>query len=175
MSEGGRYLETDKTVLGVWKRLTTSFSTSSLALTAAFGFRSIFPYHKDNLGLMLKTSRWKTGLGLLGGLSDRQIDFLAEYADINAGRVERVFRFFALAFVSVPVGSLVALNEVWPEVFTMAEFSFVSAFIAIIAGWLFFTAIMVGSSWRANDLRDLVRFEQARRLYALAGENEGEQ
>lgn len=162
-SAAGHYIETDKVAMGVWKRLTASFSISRLLLESVFGMRSVWPFRKDNLGQMLQTDRWKIGLGLLGGLDDHQVDFLVRYAAINERRVDHVFRATALFLVSIPVGSLIAVNEIVPDAFAVTGIDFLFTLIGIIGAWAIVAGVMFAASWRARDLHDLVSFEQARR------------
>ncbi|MBR9826347.1 MAG: hypothetical protein GYB36_11190 [Alphaproteobacteria bacterium] len=117
---------------------------------------------------MLDTQHWKIGLGLLGGLSDAQVAFLLDFAEINARRVEHVFRAWALIMVTVPVGTLVGANELFPDLFGQSLVSFYGALIIIISAWASVAGIMFMSSWRAKDLEDLLRFEMARRTHADA-------
>lgn len=166
MTQPGRFLETDKVALGVWKRLTDQFSIWRLFWIAIASWRSLFPFQKNNLGRMLETRHWRIGLGLLGGLSDSQVEFLEQFADINARRVQYVFRAWALLMVSLPVGALVALNEIMPQVFEATIFGFLDALIAIMLVYLVVAGIIFASSWRAQDLADLLKFEKARREHA---------
>ena len=161
-------ITTDKEALGVWTRLTDLFSIWRLVVFATLGGRSIMPWRKNNLGDMLRTNRWKIGLGLLGGLDDAQIDFLERFSAINARRVDHVFRASALILVSIPVAGVVAVNELAPEVFSGSGLDFLFTLITIIAVWAFFAGLMMAAAWRARDLHDLVEFEQARRRFEQA-------
>jgi len=167
----GRYVETDKMCLGVWKRLTQAFSVSQLILIGVIGVRSMMPFRKDNLGEMLGSSHWKIGLGLLGGLDDAQVGFLERYAEVNARRVEHNFRSWALVLVSLPVGALVAVNEILPGVFEIRDNSFFLSLVTVISFWAVVAGVMMASAWRARDLHDLLRFEQGRRALAQAQEH----
>jgi hypothetical protein len=163
-----RLIQTDKEALGVWKRLADSFSVWRLIAFGTLGSRSVMPYRKDNLGWMLATSRWKIGLGLLGGLDDAQIDFLERYAAINARRVEHVFRAWALLLVSLPIGAFLAFEEFAPEWLDAIGFDVVATIAAIIGSWAVFAGVMMAAAWRARDLHDIISFEQARRLHEQA-------
>ncbi|WP_300527451.1 hypothetical protein [Maricaulis sp.] len=164
----GRYVETDKVALGVWKRLTETFSTTKLLVAVLIMRHGSWPFRKDDLGNILSSQRWKLGLGLLGGLDDDQVDFLERYAAINVRRVEQVFRANALFLVTIPIGALVAVNEVAPEFYGFLGVDFVYTLIAIIAAWAAAVGVLFAALWRSRDLHDLVSFEQARRLHANA-------
>ncbi|WP_300554673.1 hypothetical protein [Maricaulis sp.] len=160
----GRYVETDKVALGVWKRLTEVFSTSKLLGRMLIRANGTWPFRKDNLGEMLQTKQWKVGLGLLGGLDDNQIDFLERYAAINERRVDQVFRANALFLVTIPVGALIGINEVVPELFELVGVDFVYTLVTIVGLWALMVGITYSAAWRARDLHDLLSFEQARRI-----------
>lgn len=78
MTKDGRLIETDKVAMGVWKRLTSEFATWKMLILAGLSSRTWAQYSNDHLTPMLKASHWKIGLGLLGGLTDRQVEFLRE-------------------------------------------------------------------------------------------------
>lgn len=162
--QAGRYVETDKVAMGVWKRLTETFSTSGLLGRVLMRGNGSWAFRKDNLSEMLKGKQWKVGLGLLGGLDDTQVDFLERYAAINARRVDQVFRANALFLVTIPVGGLIGINEVVPELFEAFGVDFVYTLVLIVGLWTLMVGITYTAAWRARDLHDLLCFEQARRI-----------
>ncbi len=162
--QAGRYIETDKVAMGVWKRLTETFGTVKLLGRVALRGNGTWPFRKDNLGEMLKSKHWKVGLGLLGGLDDSQVNFLERYAAINERRVDQVFRANALFLVTIPVGALIGINEVVPELFETLGVDFVYTLVTIVALWALMVGVTYAAAWRARDLHDLLCFEQARRI-----------
>lgn len=163
MTKDGRLIQTDKMAMGVWTRLRAEFATWKMLVFAGFKSRTWSQYSTDQLSPMLKTTHWKVGLGLLGGLNDKQVEFLREFARLNADRVERQFRITATMMVTVPVGGLVAINELVPELWTSLGFERAESFIFVLIVWFVVTAIMMAYAWRAKDLFHLLEFEHARR------------
>jgi hypothetical protein len=159
----GRLIQTDPVVLGVWRRLTTIFATWRLLLLAPVAPRAIRQLSNDQLTPMTWADHWKVGLGLLGGLSDRQIDFLAVYAGLNAARSERMFRTTALLLVSIPIGLTIAINEVFPDVWNEYAFDEIQVLMGILGSWALISGVLMAAAWQARNLSDLLIFEQARR------------
>jgi hypothetical protein len=168
VSREARVLTDDKMVLEVWKRLTRRFAIWRLIFIATLSRRAMLPATNNNIGIMLETDHWKTGLGILGGLDDDQLDLIAAMASINARRVEHVFRTSTLLLVTVPVGVFVGLHELAPEALESVGFTTVSASLTVLAIWGFFAALMMAGSWRAKDVLDVINFEQARRSFDRA-------
>ncbi|MEA1941820.1 MAG: hypothetical protein U9P68_06190 [Pseudomonadota bacterium] len=167
MSEGGRLIRTDPEVLGVWKRLTALFATWRVVL-ASVSRRSLSQFSNDQMTPISRATHWKIGLGLLGGLDDVQVDFLKDYAALNANRVERVFRTTALLLVSVPVAGVFGISEVEPDFWGRIGFEQLDTLIVILGLWMVSAGIMMAAAWRARDLADLVEFEAARRRFYRA-------
>ena len=168
MSESGRLIRTDPEALGVWKRLTALFATWRVVL-AGFSRRSLMQFSNDQMTPLSRAVHWKIGLGLLGGLSDAQVEFLKVYAELNATRVERVFRTTALLLVSIPVAAVFGISEIEPEFWVRIGFERLDTLIAIIATWMISAGMMMAAAWRARDLADLLIFESARRARDAAG------
>lgn len=168
MSAEGRLIRTDPVAMGVWQRLTKLFATWKLIVFAGFARRSLSLFANDQMTPLSKALHWKIGLGLLGGLSDAQVDFLAVYAEINARKVERIFRTAALLLVSVPVAGVFGLSEAYPEFWERIGIEQFDSLIAVILTWMLLSGLMMAAAWRARDLADLVEFEQARRALARA-------
>ncbi len=162
-------IRTDPVAMGVWKRLTRGFATWRLLVLAGFTRRVLHHFGNDQLTPLSAAVHWKIGLGLLGGLDDAQVDFLQTYAELNASRVERAFRTYALILVTIPVGATVGLNEIDPDSWERLGFSQVESVIIILSLWAVAVGILMAAAWRARDLADLLRFEQARRVLARAG------
>jgi hypothetical protein len=169
-----RLIKEDEEALGVWTRLTKAFPAWTLIFKVGFTRRGLYPWILDNMGVMRKTPHWKIGLGLLGGLNDDQIDFLEEYAEINARRIEHVFRAGALLLVSVPVGTLYALNEIAPGLFGVGTPEVSEVLFGILIGWGGVAILLMTTAWRARDLHDLLRFEKVRRKRDLEMQAERE-
>jgi hypothetical protein len=159
----GRLIRTDSVAIGVWRRLTTVFATWRILVLAPFAPRMARQLSNDQLTPLTWASHWKIGLGLLGGLSDKQIDFLTVYAGLNAARSERIFRTTALILVTIPVAVTVALSEIFPEIWELVVFDQVEALVTILFMWSLVAGLMMAAAWRARDLSDLLLFEQARR------------
>ncbi|WP_417481673.1 hypothetical protein [Maricaulis sp.] len=159
-------IRTDAMAMGVWERLTVNFTTWRLILFAGFSRRSLHHFGNDQLTPLTRARHWKIGLGLLGGLDDAQIDFLKTYAELNAGKVDRTFRAYALLMVTLPVGATIGINEIDPEIWTRLGFSQIDSVIVILATWAVAVGILMAAAWRARDLADLLVFEQARRELA---------
>ena len=162
-------IRTDAMAMGVWERLTRNFTTWRLILLAGFTRRSLHHFGNDQLTPLTQAPHWKIGLGLLGGLDDAQIEFLKTYAELNAGKVDRTFRAYALLMVTLPVGATIGINEIDPEIWTRLGFSQVDSVIVILGMWAVAVGILMAAAWRARDLADLLVFEQARRELARAG------
>ena len=162
MSHPHGLIKTDPEALAIWRLMVKRHSLISILVVALITMRALMPWRIDNLGEMVRTPRWKISLGQLGGLADGQIDFLERFAEINARRVEHVFRATALLLVSIPVGAAVAINELIPG-FWQEESDFFFTLGVILILYAIFAGLMMGAAWRARDLHDVVRFEQARR------------
>ncbi|SDL96499.1 hypothetical protein [Maricaulis salignorans] len=161
-------IRTDAMAMGVWERLTRNFTTLRLILFAGFSRRSLHHFGNDQLTPLTQASHWKIGLGLLGGLDDAQIDFLKTYAELNAGKVDRTFRAYALLMVTLPVGATIGINEIDPEIWTRLGFSQIDSVIVILGVWAIAVGVLMAAAWRARDLADLLIFEQARRVLVRA-------
>lgn len=161
-------IRTDPVVMGVWQRLTKGFATWRLLLLAGFTRRAVHHFTNDHLTPLNKAGHWKIGLGLLGGLDDAQIDFLKTYAVLNASRVDRAFRIYALILVTLPVGATIGINEIDPQIWDRLGFSQIDSVIVILSLWAIMVGILMAAAWRARDLADLLCFEQARRVLARA-------
>jgi len=164
--EYGRYIETDKVAMGVWVRLVKLFVTWKLIFFAGTRKRTWMQASNDQLTILTRSKHWKVGLGLLGGLSDGQVDFLLEYARLNAERVERVFRTTALLLITIPVGAIVAINEVSPTLMEDLGFGDEPFFIGLMTGWGVVVGYLMLVAWRSRDLVDFMAFEVARRKLA---------
>jgi hypothetical protein len=161
-------IRTDPVALAVWARLTTAFATWRFVVLSGFTRRSLQQFANDQLTPLTKAVHWKVGLGLLGGLDDRQVEFLTVYAQLNADRVERVFRLTSLALVTLPVAAAVAASEIDPGVWARYGVDPFGSFAFVLTTWLGVSGIMLAAAWRARDLADLLIFEQARRQLARA-------
>lgn len=155
-------IRTDPVALEVWKRLTALFATWRVVM-AAFSRRSLMQFANDQMTPLTRAVHWKVGLGLLGGLTDDQVDFLKVYADLNARRVERIFRATTLLLVSIPVAAVFGISEMEPEFWTRVGFERIDTLIGVLATWMVCSGIMMAAAWRARDLADLLEFEAARR------------
>tara|TARA_R110002095_G_scaffold166973_1_gene144836 strand:+ start:300 stop:854 length:555 start_codon:yes stop_codon:yes gene_type:complete len=163
-------IRTDPVALAVWQRLTAIFASWRLILFAGLSRRGLHQFSNDQLTPLTKASHWKIGLGLLGGLNDSQIDFVKTYAELNAHRVERIFRTYTLLLVTLPVGATIGLNEIDPEIWTRLGFRQIDTVLVILVVWAIAAGGMMAAAWRARDLADLLIFEQARRqLIRAAG------
>lgn len=162
-------IRTDPVAMGVWKRLTKGFATWRLLVVSGFTRRALHHFGNDQLTPLNDAGHWKIGLGLLGGLDDAQIDFLKIYAELNASRVERAFRTYALILVTIPVGATVGINEIDPDSWERLGFSQLESVLVILSLWAIAVGILMAAAWRARDLADLLCFEQARRVLARAG------
>lgn len=156
-------IRTDPVALAVWQRLTAIFATWRLIVFSGLSRRGLHQFSNDQLTPLTKASHWKIGLGLLGGLGDSQIDFLKIYAELNAHRVERIFRIFTLLLVTLPVGATIGITEIDPDIWTRLGFRQVDTVLAMLAVWAVAAGAMMAAAWRARDLADLLTFEQARR------------
>ena len=163
-------IRTDPVAMGVWKRLTQAFATWRLVAFAGFTRRGLPQISNDLLTPLSKAGHWKIGLGLLGGLSDAQIDFVKTYAELNAHRVDRSFRVHALLLVTLPVGATIGINEIDPDIWMRLGFRQIDTVLLILAVWAAAAGGMMAASWRARDLADLLVFEQARRQLARSAE-----
>tara|TARA_R110002072_G_scaffold21793_3_gene76896 strand:+ start:298 stop:828 length:531 start_codon:yes stop_codon:yes gene_type:complete len=159
-------IRTDPVVMAVWKRLTSTFATWRLILLAGFTHRGLYQLSNDQVSPLITTAHWKLGLGLLGGLDDAQIGFLTTFAEMNASRAERVFRTNTLILVTIPVGLIIGINEVFPEIWDQAGFNQIDTIASVLAAWVVVAGLMMAASWRARDLADLLVFEAARRELA---------
>ncbi|WP_203292391.1 hypothetical protein [Maricaulis parjimensis] len=168
MTEDGRLIRTDPVAMGVWKRLTTQFAVWRMIVFAGFSRRALLQFSNDQMTPLARAVHWKVGLGLLGGLSDEQVDFLLAFARINARKVERVFRTSTLILVSVPVAGVFGLTEIDPGIWVRLGFAQMDTLILVLAIWMLASGVMLAASWRANELVELIEFEQARRQYDAA-------
>ncbi len=168
MTEDGRLIRTDPVAMGVWKRLTALFATWRMIVFAGFSRRALLQFSNDQMTPLAQAVHWKVGLGLLGGLTDEQVDFLLAYAQLNARKVERVFRTSTLVLVSVPVAGVFGLTELDPGIWTRLGFEQMETLILVLAIWMLASGVMMAASWRANELADLIEFEQARRRFDAA-------
>ncbi|MDG1418828.1 MAG: hypothetical protein P8J78_02145 [Maricaulis sp.] len=167
-SRAARIITDDPMVLDVWARLTRRFAIWRLIVIASLSRRAMLPATNNNIGVMLDTDHWKTGLGVLGGLDDDQLDLIAAMATINARRVEHVFRTSTLMLVTVPVGVFIGLHELAPQALESIGFTTLSASLSVLGIWGFFAALMMAASWRAKDVLDVISYEQARRSFDRA-------
>ncbi|WP_138509649.1 hypothetical protein [Maricaulis alexandrii] len=168
MTEDGRLIRTDPVAMGVWKRLTAQFATWRLIVFASFTKRALNMIANDQLSILNEATHWKIGLGLLGGLNDDQVDFLLAYARINARKVDRLFRATALIFVSIPVAGIFGLTELDPEIWDRLGFEQSETLIVVLGAWMALAGLMMAAAWRAQELADLIEFEQARRQFDAA-------
>jgi hypothetical protein len=164
MTVDGRLIKTDPVALGVWKRLTRLFATWNLVLFGSFTKRALLILSNDHMTPMLAVTHWKLGLGLLGGLTDKQVSFLKSFAELNASRADRGFRMMALIFVTIPVGAIIGANEIWPQMWEELGFRQRESLLWVGAVWLVVTGVMMAAAWRARDLADIIAFEHTRRL-----------
>lgn len=168
MTSDGRLVRTDPMCLGVWHRLRRLFTTRNLILFASFSRRALSQFSNDQMSPVLEARHWKLGLGLLGGLSDAQVDFLVTYASLNADRSERIARAIALLMVTLPAAGIVALNEVLPDIWDRLGIERFDSIAVILTLWALITALLMASAWRARDLADLLKFEHSRRQFDIA-------
>ncbi|MGK0267247.1 MAG: hypothetical protein ACI82N_001500 [Maricaulis sp.] len=161
-------IRTDPTVLAVWQRLTGTFATWRAIILAGWTSRALRLLSNDQLTPLTRALHWKIGLGLLGGLDDSQIDFLQVYSELNANRIERIFRVTALLLITVPVGTVIAINEVQPDVWEQVGFGQLETLFGVLGCWMLLAGVQMAAAWRARDLADLLLFEQARRRLAQA-------
>ena len=168
MTEDGRLIRTDPVAMGVWKRLTVQFATWRLIVFAGFSRRALLQFSNDQISPLSKAVHWKIGLGLLGGLTDEQVDFLLDYARLNARKVDRVFRTSTLVLVSVPVAGVFGLTELDPGIWARLGFAQMDTLILVLAMWMLASGVMMAAAWRAQELADLIEFEQSRRRYDAA-------
>tara|TARA_R110001606_G_scaffold66499_2_gene153011 strand:- start:2216 stop:2770 length:555 start_codon:yes stop_codon:yes gene_type:complete len=161
-------IRTDPVVMGVWERLTKGFAIWRLLVLAGFTRRGLHQFANDHFTPLNQAGHWKIGLGLLGGLDNAQIDFLKTYAELNASRVERAFRTYALILVTLPVGATIGINEVDPGIWDRLGLSQIESVLVILSLWAVSAGILMAAAWRARDLADLLVFEQARRQLARA-------
>lgn len=166
--EYGRYIETDKVVMGVWHRLVNQFLTWKMIFFAGTKRRTWMQASNDQLTVLTHAKHWRIGMGLVGGLSDAQVEFLQEYARLNAERVERVFRTTALLLITIPIGSVVAINEVAPRFLERFGFNDEPVFIGLMLVWGVVVGYLMLVAWRSRDLVDFMAFELARRKLANA-------
>lgn len=159
----GRYIETDKVAMGVWARLVNQFLTWKMIFFAGTKKRTWMQASNDQLTVLTQAKHWRIGMGLVGGLSDAQVEFLQEYARLNAERVERIFRTTALLLITIPVGSVVAINEVAPSFLEGFGFDGEPVFISLMIVWGVVVGYMMLVAWRSRDLVDFMAFEIARR------------
>lgn len=163
MSEPKGMIANDPVVMDVWKRLTKLFAVWRLIVFAPFTRRMFYQLTNDQMLTLMRTRHWKLGLGLLGGLDDAQIDFLAEWTQLNADRSERIFRTTALLIVTIPVAAVFGISELDPNIWQQFGFERLDTLVFIIGAWMLASGIMMAASWRARDLADLLKLEQARR------------
>ncbi|MAC88160.1 hypothetical protein [Maricaulis sp.] len=163
MSEPQGFIANDPVVMGVWKRLTKLFAVWRLLVFAPFSRRMFYQVTNDQMLTLMRSRHWKLGLGLLGGLDDVQIDFLVEWSQLNADRTERIFRSNALLIVTIPVAGVFGISELDPDIWQQFGFARLDTLIFIIGAWMLVSGVMMAAAWRARDLADLVRLEQARR------------
>jgi hypothetical protein len=161
-------IRTDPVAMGVWQRLTKLFATWKMIVFAGFSRRALHQFANDQMTPLVKATHWKIGLGLLGGLTDAQVDFLAVYADLNARKADRIFRTVTLALVTIPVAAVFGISEMDPEFWVRMGFEQVDTILVILGLWLTSSAAMMAAAWRARDLADLLEFEKARRALAAA-------
>jgi hypothetical protein len=163
VTEDGRLIRTDPVALGVWHRLTSLFAVWKLIVFAGFTRRMLLQLSNDQMTPLSKALHWKLGLGLLGGLTDAQVDFLASFSQINARKVSRIFRTTTLVLVSVPVAGVFGISEIDPDFWARMGFEQIDTLIFVIASWMLVSAVLMAAAWRAQELADLIEFEQARR------------
>ncbi|WP_291842784.1 hypothetical protein [Maricaulis sp.] len=168
MSEPKGYIANDPVVMGVWKRLTELFAVWRLIVFASFTKRMLYQVTNDQMSTLMRTRHWKLGLGLLGGLDDAQVSFLAEWARLNADRAERIFRSTALIIVSIPVAGVFGISELDPGLWERVGFARLDTLVFIIGAWMMVSGVMMAAAWRARDLSDLLELEKARRALKRA-------
>ncbi|ABI65843.1 hypothetical protein Mmar10_1551 [Maricaulis maris MCS10] len=163
MSEPRGYIANDPVVMDVWKRLTKLFAVWRLIVIASFTRRVLYQFTNDQMSTLMRSGHWKIALGLLGGLNDPQLDFLAEWSRLNAARSERIFRTTTLILVSIPVAAVFGVSEMDPEFWQRIGFARPESLMVIIGLWLLVSGILMAAAWRSRDLADLIALEQARR------------
>lgn len=168
MSEPRGSIANDPMVMDVWKRLTKLFAVWRLIVIAGFTRRVMKQYSNDQMMTLMRSGHWKIALGLLGGLSDAQVEFLAVWARLNAERSERIFRATALIMVTIPVAAVFGLSELDPEIWVRFGFERVDMLLVVLGVWMVACAIMMAAAWRARDLSDLLELEQGRRALKRA-------
>ncbi|RKR02904.1 hypothetical protein [Maricaulis maris] len=168
MSEPQGQIANDPVVMGVWKRLTQLFAVWRLIVFAGFSKRMLYQVTNDQMSTLMRSRHWKLGLGLLGGLDEAQIIFLADWARLNAERTERIFRSTALIIVSIPVAAVFGISELDPGIWESLGFARLDTLIFIIGAWMLVSGVMMAAAWRARDLADLLDLEKARRALKRA-------
>jgi hypothetical protein len=163
VTEDGRLIRTDPVALGVWHRLTSLFAVWKLIVFAGFTRRVLLQISNDQMTPLSRALHWKLGLGLLGGLTDAQIDFLLVFAQINARKMTRIFRTTALVLVSVPVAGVFGISELDPAFWVRLGFEQIDTLLFGLGLWMLISALLMAAAWRAQELVDIIEFEQARR------------
>ena len=69
----------------------------------------------------------------------------------------------ALVFITVPVGSALALNEIAPDVLERLGLNDAETLLIMFAAYGMLVGFLMMVSWRSRDLVDLLDFELARR------------
>ncbi len=168
MSEPKGYIANDPVAMDVWKRLTRLFAVWRVILIAPFTRRALFLFSNNQMNTLMRSGHWKIALGILGGLTDAQIEFLAEWARLNAERSDRLFRMSALTLVTLPAAAVFGLTEIDAEIWQKLGIQELPALLGSIGVWLVLCGIMMAASWRARDMSDLLELEKARRALKRA-------
>jgi|GEM_PF-1690635 len=168
MSEPKGYIANDPVVMGVWKRLTELFAVWRLIVFAGFSKRALYHVTNDQMSTLMRSRHWKLALGLLGGLDEAQVVFLAEWARLNAERTERIFRSVALMLVTIPVAAVFGISEIDQGIWARLGFARFETIVFILGLWIMISGVLMAAAWRARDLSDLLELEKARRALKRA-------
>ena len=172
MTIDGRLIETDRMVMALWPRIRSQFAIWKLLVFAPFTRRAVLQFTNDQISPLLRSRHWKITLGMLGGLTDAQVDFLTAFADLNARKSERIFRTTALLMISLPVGFVVAVNEAYPQFWDDIGIDGASFFPVIILVYAALVGYLMAGAWRAREIAECCEFEQMRRRHARALDEE---
>lgn len=152
-----------------WRALTRALPTWSLPFTALISPSAYHFVGNDLVSVFQRSKAAREAQLHVKPVGDAELFALDRLAQLNVKRGEQYFRFMAAAFVSVPIGALLALNELYPDLLTRFQADLADAIIAILSVWVVFVALQFASVWRMRHIALVIALELIERGSPGAG------
>lgn len=158
-------------VRAVWRALTRALPTWSLPFTSLISPSAYHFVGNDLVSVFQRSKAAREAQIHVKPVGDAELVALDRLAQLNVKRGEQYFRFMAAGFVSVPIGALLALNELYPDLLSRFQADLADAIIAILSVWVVFVALQFASVWRMRHIALVIAFELIERGVSSVGAN----